>query len=351
MSKKLLTIFSLCLLVLISSCADRPAKTLLPVNPPPLAADARPLIIDTDMAADDWLAILYLLMRPDVDVKAITVTGAGEAHCGQGTRNARNLLALAGRPDIPVTCGREKPLEGTHAFPQAWREAVDNLLGLELAESTAPVSDECAADFLAQIVLDSPRKVQVVTLGPLTNLAKAIATHPDLVNNLEMVTIMGGAVRVPGNVGESSEIDNEVAEWNIYVDPSAAAQVFASGAPISLVPLDATNRVPLTSDFFKRLQKDRSNSIAEFAYRVLAAQEQNINSGHYYFWDPLAAAIASQAELATFEEMRLSVIEDENPQSGQTLESPQGFPVRVATGADPERFETLFLDVLNGRIP
>ena len=96
------------------------------------------MIIDTDMAADDWLAILYLLMRPDVDVKAITVTGAGEAHCGQGTRNARNLLALAGRPDIPVTCGREKPLEGTHAFPQAWREAVDNLLGLELA-STLPL--------------------------------------------------------------------------------------------------------------------------------------------------------------------------------------------------------------------
>lgn len=351
MHKKILSVFCLWMLVFLAGCAAPAEQPLQPITPPTRVADAKPMIIDTDMAADDWLAILYLLMRPDVDVKAITVTGAGEAHCGQGTRNARNLLALAGRPDIPVTCGREKPLEGTHAFPQAWREAVDNLLGLELAESTALVSDECAADFLAQIVLDSSRKVQVVTLGPLTNLAKAIATYPDLVNNLEMVTIMGGAVRVPGNVGESSEIDNQVAEWNIYVDPSAAAQVFASGAPISLVPLDATNRVPLTSDFFKRLQKDRSNSIAEFAYRVLAAQEQNIDSGYYYFWDPLAAAIASQAELATFEEMRLSVIQDESPQSGQTLESPQGFPIRVATGVDPERFETLFLDVLNGRMP
>ena len=66
------------------------------------------MIIDTDMAADDWLAILYLLGRPEVEVAAVTVTGAGEAHCQPGVRNALALIALAGHPDIPVACGRER---------------------------------------------------------------------------------------------------------------------------------------------------------------------------------------------------------------------------------------------------
>ena len=75
----------------------------------------RPVIIDTDMAGDDWLAILYLLNRPDVSVQAITVTGTGEAHCGPGIKHALSLTALAGQPDIPVSCGRETPLQGDHA--------------------------------------------------------------------------------------------------------------------------------------------------------------------------------------------------------------------------------------------
>ena len=351
MSKRFITIIGIFLLLFFSGCSSAVPKSLEPITPHALAVDARPMIIDTDMAADDWLAILYLLGRSDVDVKAITVTGAGEAHCSPGTRNARNLAALAGRPDILVTCGREKPLEGNHTFPQGWREAVDNLLGLTLPESAAEVNDECAADLLAEIVLNSPAKVHLVVLGPLTNVAKAIATEPNLVKNLEMITIMGGAVNVPGNVGTSSEIQNEVAEWNIYIDPTAAAQVFASAAPITLVPLDATNSVPLTLDFFKRLEKDRTNSVAEFVYRVLAAQEQNINSGTYYFWDPLAVAIATEEVLAVFEDMKLVIKEEEGLESGRTLESPEGFAIRVAVGADSASFETLFLDVLNGRTP
>ena len=95
----------------------------------PILADAQPFIIDTDMAADDWMAILYLLQRPDVDVRAITVTGAGEAHCQPGVQNALGLTALAGRPQIPVACGRETPLKGDHAFPMDWRKNVDALLG------------------------------------------------------------------------------------------------------------------------------------------------------------------------------------------------------------------------------
>ena len=120
-------------------------------------------------------------------------------------------------------------------------------------------------------------------LGPLTNVGEALEAAPGLVMNIEMITVMGGAVQVAGNVGASSNIENEGAEWNIYVDPRAAAVVFSSGAPVTLVPLDATNYVPLTMDFYKRLERDRTTSVAEFVYRVLAAREENVRSGRYYF--------------------------------------------------------------------
>jgi inosine-uridine nucleoside N-ribohydrolase len=303
------------------------------------------------MAPDDWLAILYLLGRSDVDVKAITVAGTGEARCPAGTRNALDLVALAGRPAVPVACGRETPLAGDHAFPTEWRDRVDRLLGLTLPENSGQVSGESAVELLIRIIRGSPRKVHLVALGPLTNVAEALQAEPALAENLEMITVMGGAVRVAGNVGPSSDIENDVAEWNIYVDPQAAAEVFRSGAPVTLVPLDATNHVPLSMDFYRRLQRDRTTSVAEFAYRVLAAQEENVRSGFYYFWDPLAAALATEAGLGTFEEVPVVVVEEEGAESGRTLESEGGSIIRVAMTADRERFETLFLDAVNGRLP
>jgi inosine-uridine nucleoside N-ribohydrolase len=166
-----------------------------------------------------------------------------------------------------------------------------------------------------------------------------------------MITIMGGAVHVPGNVGPSSQIENDVAEWNIFIDPQAAALVFKSGAPLTLIPLDATNHVPLSIEFYNRLEDDRTNSVAEFVFQVLAAQKENVRSGWYYFWDPLAAAVVRDEDLVSFQNLSLEVIEAKGPESGWTQKSAAGSSLRVALTADRERFESLFLDVINGRLP
>lgn len=328
-----------------------PAAQLKPASPHPVAPGAQPVVVDADMAADDWLAILYLLSRPDIDVKAITVTGTGEAHCPAGVRNALNLVALAGRPEMPVTCGRESPLIGDHSFPIHWRERVDALFGLSIPENPNNPSSESAVDLLVRVIQGCPRKVHLITLGPLTNIAEALQAEPALIDNLQMITITGGAVHAPGNVGPSSDIDNDAAEWNIYVDPHAAAIVLSSGAPITLVPLDATNYAPVTIDFYRRLEKGRTTSAAEFAYRALSENEDFILSGEYYFWDQLTAAVATDERLATFHELPLTVIEEEGPESGRTLASNEGYPIRVTLTADRSRFETLFLDTLNDRVP
>lgn len=344
-------VFACVLLAVLVGCTTTAPTILEPVTPRPLAENALPVVIDTDMAADDWLAILYLLMRSDVDILAITVAGAGEAHCTPGTRHALDLAALAGRPAIPVSCGRENPLAGQHTFPAAWRTRVDTLLGLSLPESSESIAAVSAVDLLSQAITTAPEPVHLLALGPLTNVGEALSADPSLVENLAMITIMGGAVRVPGNVGPSSQIENDVAEWNIYVDPRSAAVVFKSGAPLTLVPLDATNHVPLSVDFYDRLESDRTTSVAEFVFQVLAEQEENVRSGRYYFWDPLAAAVIRDESLITFEDLSLEVIEAEGPTSGWTRENESGSRMRVALSADRERFERLFLDALNGRLP
>ncbi len=337
--------FGLTLVLAACGIQPKPHPTLTPFT-----GTVRPVIIDTDMDANDWMAILYLLNRPDVSVAAITVSGTGEAHCEPGIKNAMSLTALAGQPDIPVSCGRTTPLQGDHAFPSDWRTRVDTLAGLTLPANPAPVTPESAVDLLTAMILSISDQVTIITLGPLTNLAEALQSSPEIKENVEMVYIMGGAVDVPGNVGTShAGIDNSVAEWNIYVDPRAAAIVLQSGVPVTLVPLDVTNHVPITTNFIERLKKDRKTPEAKFIFEVLSKTQYYdfVQSGGYYFWDPLAAAILTDNSLAAFETRNLTVIEGEGNQSGRTLESDSGAPVRVAVEVEAERFEQLFLDTLN----
>lgn len=340
-------ILAFSLILILAACGTQPTPR---PTPTPFTGTPRPVIIDTDMAGDDWMAILYLLNRPDISVEAITVTGTGEAHCEPGIRNAMRLTALAGQPDIPVSCGRETPLQGNHAFPAAWRENVDALAGLTLPDNPLSRAPQSAVELLTTTIETSPDKTMILALGPLTNLAELLQGSPDLRDKIEMIYIMGGAVDVPGNVGFSQAgIDNPFAEWNIYVDPHAAALVFRSVVPITLIPLDATNHAPATEDFVTRIKKDRQTPEAGFVFDLLTKTEYHdfIQMGGYYFWDTLSAAILTENSLATFETKTLMVVEEEGNDSGRTQMSENGAFIRVALSADGERFEQLFLDTLN----
>jgi pyrimidine-specific ribonucleoside hydrolase len=278
---------------------------------------------------------------------AITVAATGEAHCESGVKHALGLVALNKSANIPVACGRELPLAGTHAFPFAWRMRVDDLYGLSLPEGGS-VASLTAPELIAATVRESAQKVVIVATGPLTNIAEALTPHPDIVENIQMIYIMGGAVEVNGNVGFSGVgIENRFAEWNIYVDPRAANIVFNSGAPITLVPLDATKDVPVTTRFYQTLEAHRSTPEAGFVYDLMTASLSMIQSGGIHFWDELTAAIATDESLATFKMFELQVVEEEGSESGRTKPTAGGAQIRVAVSADAERFEQTFLNVLN----
>lgn len=325
----------------------RPGFTPTPITIP--AGGPDPLIIDTDMAMDDWLAILYLLQRKDYKVVAITVAGTGEAHCEPGVRNARGLLALAGYEQIPVACGRETPFEGGHAFPNEWRTGVDNMLGMTLpAPVDAAISPGLGAPQLLAAMADAHAgKLSLVALGPLTNIADALQSDPSWTAKLADVYIMGGAINVPGNV-QLQGGDMSAAEWNLYADPHAAALTFQSGAPITLVPLDATNNIPLNRSYLKQLEANHQTPAADFVYRLLNENDFLFEPGAYYLWDTLAAALFTDHSLATFREERLQIIED-GLESGRTAIAQDGASIRIPASVDPTRFQQLFVDVLNTR--
>ncbi|MGW8251432.1 MAG: nucleoside hydrolase, partial [Anaerolineales bacterium] len=283
-------------ITLLSACARTPEPVEIG------AGQQRPIIFDTDMAHEDMFAALFLLQHPNVDLKAITVAGTGEAHCQPGVRNAQGLASLAGKPDLPVACGSETPLQGSHEFPAEWRQGADSVYGIPLPANPNPPAELSAPDLIANIIAKSPEKVTLVAVGPLTNLGEALRDHPEIVENIEAIYIMGGAVDAPGNVGVSGVgIENPVAEWNIYIDPHAANLVLASGAPIVLVPLDATRDVPITRRFHNSLGKARASAAANFVYDVLSTQLDFIDSGGFQFWDTLTAAAALQDDLAEYE--------------------------------------------------
>ncbi len=335
----------LLLILLLVSCS--PVSE--PVTIPP--ASPRPVIFDGDMAHEDMFAALFLLQHQNVDLKAMTVTGTGEAHCAPGVENLRGLVALAGRKGIPVTCGRDKPLAGDHTFPEEWRQGADSAYGVSLPAGSGAPSDMSAPELIAQVVRESPELVTIIAVGPLTNIAEVVRDHPDIVPKIGMVYVMGGAVDVEGNVGRSGVgIENRMAEWNIYIDPTAANTVLASGVPVTLVPLDATRHVPITHKFYDTLGRWQDTPAAQFVYDVLTAELEFVESGGFQFWDSFTAAVATDETLARFQPREIVVMEDESSDSGWTKPTPDGYPVRVAVWGDAAKYEALLLTVLNREI-
>lgn len=331
----------LAVVLLLVGCGSAPQPTPLSI---PLASSPRSVIMDTDMGPDDVLALLYLLSRPDVHLKAITISGTGVTRCTAGIRNVRAIVETLAHAEIPIACGRETPLQGTHAFPGEWRDAADNFFGLDLKSPNIHPQEENAIDLLARTLDTSDEKITMLALGPLTNLADALGQNRTLTRKLEMIYSMGGAVNVAGNVEHYP-----ASEWNFYIDPVAAQNVIASGVPFTLVPLDATNRVPITHAFVERIHAQQNSRAAQLARRLLDTQSGEIENGTLYFWDPLAAAILTDNKLATFEAKKIAVATSDDVDSGRIALTEDGAAVRVAVDADAARYEQTFLQTLNGQ--
>ncbi len=307
-----------------------------------LSAQSKPIIIDTDAGSDDIMAVSLLLSQPGVRIDAITVVN-GMAHVDAGARNMGRLLDLAGRHDVPVFAGRDHPLRGNNEFPAEWRKISDDLPGVPLPPALRKPKTKRAADYLLDHLRSAREPVQILALGPMTNLAEALRHDRSIVRHISEIVIMGGAVHVPGNLPDGGvfHTKNSTAEWNMYIDPQAASIVFRSGVPIRLIALDATNKVRIDSEFLIEFAEKQHSPLGAVVAAVLEADRETIDQGIFYAWDPLAAAALLRPSIVKTVPMHIEIAQS-LPQDGRTIATPGRPNAQVAVDADAKEFLTLF---------
>lgn len=252
-----------------------------------------PIIIDCDPGTDDIAALLLARNIERFDVKAVT-TVAGNVALHHTTRNALQLLSFMGW-DIPVARGADRPL----VQPLVTAEDIHGkggMLGLTLPETDKQADEKPAWDMLYEIAHANQGELEVIAMGPLTNIALALIKYPELKDWIRRIVIMGGAF-LAGNI-------TPAAEFNIYVDPDAAKRVFASGIPFHLCPLDVTHQGFITEQELDRIEgfgSDEARFFANIVRRGLAVGRLYTEGRGVALHDPLALLYAADDSYYTCE--------------------------------------------------
>ncbi|MGF9566186.1 nucleoside hydrolase [Neorhizobium sp. JUb45] len=297
-------------------------------------------LYDCDPGADDALAMLLALGRPDaLDMIAVTCV-AGNVGLEPVVNNARRILELCGRQDIPVYSGAARPIMASRGRLSIMHGS-DGLAGSTLPKPTMPLADGHAANAVSRIAR-SEGKLHICATGPLTNLALALLLDPDLPDFISAITIMGGAAFCPGNT-------TPLAEFNFAVDPHAAAIVFDSCIPITMLGLDVTRQATVTEDMIGQVQAI-DNPVAREAAHLLI----NYGAKDPCLHDPAAIAWMLKPEMFDTKQAHVSISTDSGPAAGQVIaavserhldgRSPN---CAIVTGVDAEEFRRVFVDALN----
>lgn len=275
----------------------------------------RPVYFDCDTGIDDSLALAYLLASPEIHLVGIG-TVSGNVSAEQAAENTLRLLALAGRTDVPVAVGAHDPLARAFDGGAPHVHGANGIGGVELPPSGVVPVTESAAQLLLRLSHEHAGSLEVITVGPTTNIAIALRLDPSLPERVAQVTTMGGAALVPGNV-------TPVAEANIWNDPEAAAELVSAAWDVTLVPLDVTLENVLDED-------DRAVLLGSDVPIARAVGEMLDFYFDFYvelygrrcsaLHDPLAAAIAVGGVHATVAPAVGVVIDaTDGPGRGQTI--------------------------------
>ena len=254
----------------------------------------RKIIIDTDPGQDVAVAILLALGSPELEVLGLTAV-AGNVPLPLTQKNARIVCELAGRPDLPVFAGCDRPLR----HPLVTAEHVHGKTGLDgpqMADPVMPLQEQHGVDFIIDTLRAEPSgTVTLCPLGPLTNIATAFARAPDIIERVQEIVLMGGAYFQVGNI-------TPAAEFNIYVDPEAAKAVFGSGVPLVVAPLDVTHKALTTAPrvtAFRALGTEVGRMVAAWTDFFERFDKEKYGSAGAPLHDPCVIAYLLKPELFT----------------------------------------------------
>jgi len=316
------------------------------------------VIIDTDPGIDDALALILAFASPELSVEAIT-TVAGNITVEQAARNACAILdVIDPHPRPPVAVGAGQPLKKALRTAQEYH-GEDGLGDLSrfvtmegrprYPEPRQSLVRQDAPTLIADLIGSAPDEIILICIGPLTNLARAILSAPTKMARVKEVVIMGGAVRVPGNVTRG-------AEFNIYVDPHAAEVAFTSGLPITLIPLDVTEQVILTQEQIEAVVRPIGSRVTQFicdmTERLFGYMQERTGCAGIPLHDPLAVGVVIDQSLVRREPLHVKVETADGPAQGVTIadrrriraEWKQPSNLQVCMGVDADRFVGLFLE-------
>lgn len=283
------------------------------------------VIIDTDPGLDDAIAILFALGCDRFDVLGLT-TIAGNIGLDRTTSNAGGLLAVMGRSDIPVIVGADIPLTRELQDLVAIVHGADGLKGVTLPEPLAAPHDDAPGWIARTLAAAEPGSIDILALGPLTNVAHVLTEHPEVADRIGEIIVMGGTINEPGNSGPNSE-------FNFASDPEAASVVIGSTAKVTIIPLDVTRKVRAQVDYVDALPDTPHGRLAR---ELLTAYLQDGRLSRPLH-DPCVMLAALDPGIFRIENMKLDIDLGDDPDAGRLLVDRRGKPVDVALGVDAER--------------
>ncbi|MEY8662946.1 nucleoside hydrolase [Ligilactobacillus faecis] len=307
------------------------------------------MILDLDTGIDDALAIAYALASEECDLIGI-VGSYGNILVEDGVQNSLDLLELLGRPDVPVYTGlpHASTKDNFEVMPISALIHGKNGIGeVELKKADRTPETLPGVDFLIEAAHKYGKDLVIVPTGPLTNLAAAIKKDPTIVDLIGKVTLMGGALTVPGNV-------SPVTEANINQDPEAADEVFRSKLPLTMIGLDVTTRTLLTPKETQQWRDLKTLSGEKYAdltdYYINAYKVANAHLAGCALHDPLAVAAAIDPTLVTTLDLNMKV-DTEGPYAGRTIGdetriNEPALTTKAAVNVDKERFVARFMERL-----
>jgi inosine-uridine nucleoside N-ribohydrolase len=283
------------------------------------------ILIDTDPGVDDALAILLAMKSPELRVEAIT-TISGNVHVEQATQNLLTILGVLELSEYPIIAKGEaqphvKPLVmAEHVHGEDGLGNISNLLNPDRSPRFPPANCEISTfsgvDLILEMVDRYSDELVVVALGPLTNISKAIRKDSECMRKLDSIVLMGGVFSDYGNV-------TTTAEFNVFVDPHAAHEVFSSGIPIHIAPLDVTHQVALTGERLNTEIEGRSDRISSFLKESTQAcmefYRQHVGFYGLHIHDALPIGMLTHPQFFQSVEAYVQVETEGNITSGMTV--------------------------------
>jgi inosine-uridine nucleoside N-ribohydrolase len=328
------------------------------------AVTPRRIILDSDPGVDDAMAIFLALRSPELKIEAITAV-SGNVPLSFTLPNALRLVEIAGRPDVPVAAGADTPLV-RRLITASYVHGNNGLGGVEFpAPKLKPVA-ETAAQLIRRVVRANPGEIGIVAVGPLTNVALALKSDPELAAQIKEIVVMGGSLS-GGNI-------TPAAEFNFYVDPEAARIVFDAGVPLTMVGLDVTRKVLLGEEQLKLLESAQ-NPVSHAAGEIMRATLERMRKGRdvtvIAMHDPLTVAHLIDPGILTLKDYYVQIETSGEFTAGESVgysygparPSPPmytGLPAaesssgefkpnaKVAVGVDADKFFRLLIPRLTG---